>query len=88
MSLLASAHACSQACSQGQSCKHQKVMGFCEVCEAIFLMFLEIKKMIGRGVLSASRCVGVRIGILASHCSHVGAGPSGGGGRCGSGDAR
>ena len=55
VSLLTSAHACSQACSQGQSYRHQGVMNCCEDCEAKFLLFLEINKYIGRGVCMASR---------------------------------
>ena len=55
VSLLTSAHACSQACSQGQGYRHQGVMYCCEVCEAKFLLFLEINKYIGRGVCMASR---------------------------------
>lgn len=54
VSLLTSAHACSQACSQGQGYRHQGVMYFCEVCEAKFLLFLEINKYIGRGAYTAS----------------------------------
>ncbi len=53
VSLLTYAHACSQACSQGQVYRHQGVMSFCEVCEAIFLLFLKMKKILGRGVCSA-----------------------------------
>ena len=54
VSLLTCAHACSQACSQGQSYRHQGVMYCCEVCEAKFLLFLEINKYIGRGAYMAS----------------------------------
>ena len=54
VSLLTSAHAYSQACSQGQAYSHQGVMYCCEVCEAKFLLFLEINKYIGRGVYMAS----------------------------------
>ncbi len=54
VSLLTSAHACSQACSHGQSYKYQGVMCFCEVCEAKFLLFLEINKYTGRGSHSTS----------------------------------
>jgi len=50
VSLLTSAHACSQACSQGQAYSYQRVISFCEVCEAKFPLFLEINKYIGRGV--------------------------------------
>ena len=72
VSLLTCAHACSQACSQGQIYRHQGAISFCEVCEAKFLLFLEINKYIGRGVHIAYGWAGVRIGILASHCSrHV-----------------
>jgi hypothetical protein len=39
VSLLTSAHACSQACSHGQVHKYQGVRSICEVCEAIFLLF-------------------------------------------------
>lgn len=53
--LLTSAHACSQACSQGQGYRHQGVMYCCEVCEAKFLLFLKINKYIGRGACMASR---------------------------------
>jgi len=49
VSLLTCAHACSQACSQGQTHRNQGVISFCEVCEAKFLFFLEINKHIGRG---------------------------------------
>ena len=55
VSLLTCAHACSQACSQGQGYRHQGVMYCCEVCEAKFLLFLEINKYIGRGAYMASR---------------------------------
>jgi hypothetical protein len=55
VSLLTCAHACSQACSQGQAYRYQGVMSFCEVCEAKFLLFLEINKYIGRGAYMASR---------------------------------
>ena len=55
VSLLTCAHACSQACSQHQSHRHQRVISFCEVCEAKFLLFLEINKYIGRGVHIVSR---------------------------------
>ena len=55
VSLLTCAHACSQACSQGQVYRHQGVMYCCEVCEAKFLLFLEINKYIGRGACMASR---------------------------------
>ena len=55
VSLLTCAHACSQACSQGQGYRHQGVMYCCEVCEAKFLLFLEINKYIGRGVHIVSR---------------------------------
>jgi len=71
VSLLTCAHACSQACSQGQAYRYQGVMSFCEVCEAKFLLFLEINKYIGRGAHSVSSMAGVRIGILASHCSQT-----------------
>jgi hypothetical protein len=54
VSLFTSAHACSQACSQGQGYRHQGVMYCCEVCEAKFLLFLEMKKLIGR---CAFKCV-------------------------------
>jgi len=54
VSLLTCAHACSQACSQGQAYRYQGVMSFCEVCEAKFLLLLEMNKYIGRGVRSAS----------------------------------
>ena len=53
VSLLTCAHACSQACSQGQGYSHQGVMYCCEVCEAKFLLFLEINKYIGRGIYIA-----------------------------------
>ena len=55
VSLLTSAHAYSQACSQGQAYSHQGVMYCCEVCEAKFLLFLEINKYIGRGVCMVAR---------------------------------
>lgn len=55
VSLLTSAHACSQACSQGQGYRHQGVISFCEVCEAKFLLFLEINKYIGRGAYASTR---------------------------------
>ena len=55
VSLFTCAHACSQACSQGQAYSHQGVMYCCEVCEAKFLLFLEINKYIGRGAYMASR---------------------------------
>ena len=55
VSLLTCAHACSQACSHGQGYRHQGVMYCCEVCEAKFLLFLEINKYIGRGAYMASR---------------------------------
>jgi len=55
VSLLTSAHACSQACSQGKGYRHQGVMYCCEVCEAKFLLFLEINKYIGRGVCMVAR---------------------------------
>ena len=61
VSLFMCAHACSQACSQGQGYRHQGVMYCCEVCEAKFLLFLEINKYIGRGAYMASgvgRCEG------------------------------
>ena len=54
VSLLTCAHDCSQACSQGQGYRHQGVMYCCEVCEAKFLLFLEINKYIGRGAYMAS----------------------------------
>jgi hypothetical protein len=53
VSLLTCTHACSQAYSQGQRHRHQGVMYCCEVCEAKFLLFLEINKYIGRGVYIA-----------------------------------
>jgi len=55
VSLLTSAHACSQACSHGQVHKYQGVRSICEVCEANFFLFLEINKYIGRGAYMASR---------------------------------
>lgn len=55
VSLSTSAHTCSQACSHGQSYKYQGVMCFCEVCEAKFLLFLEINKYIGKGSYSISK---------------------------------
>jgi hypothetical protein len=54
VSLLTCAHACSQTCSQGQGYRYQGVMYCCEVCEAKFLLFLEINKYIGRGAYMAS----------------------------------
>ena len=71
VSLLTSAHACSQACSQGQAYSYQRVISFCEVCEAKFPLFLEINKYIGRGVASPHGWAGVRVGILASRCSQI-----------------
>ena len=59
VSLLTSAHAFSQTCSHGQGYRHQRVISFCEVCEAKFLLFLEINKYIGRGAtqrLKQGRC--------------------------------
>ena len=88
VSLLTSAHACSQACSQGQGYRHQGVMYCCEVCEAKFLLFLEINKYIGRGVYIAYGWAGVRIGILASHCSQTYRRVLGGGVGRGSGEAK
>ena len=55
VSLLTCAHACSQACSQGQTYINQGVISFCEICEAKFLFLLEINKYIGRGVCMVSR---------------------------------
>lgn len=46
-------------------------MSFCEVCEAIFLLFLEMKKLIETSAISAFKRTGVRIRILASQCSQV-----------------
>jgi hypothetical protein len=71
VSLLTCAHACSQACSQGQGYRHQGVMYCCEVCEAKFLLFLEINKYIGRCTHRLYGWAGVRTGILASHCSQT-----------------
>jgi len=80
VSLLTCAHACSQACSQGQAYRYQGVMSFCEVCEAKFLLLLEMNKYIGRGVRSASnmgRCEDrdFRLTLL----TNLSAGPSKGG---------
>ena len=55
VSLPTSAHACSQACSQGQTYRNQGVISFCEVCEAKFPLLLEMNKYIGRGVHTASK---------------------------------
>jgi len=55
VSLLTRAHACSQACSQGQTYINQGVISFCEDCEAKFPLLLEMNKYIGRGAYKVSR---------------------------------
>ena len=54
VSLLTGAHAYSQACSHRLCLKYQRVMQCCEDCEAIFLLFLEMKNLIGGDALSVS----------------------------------
>ncbi len=89
VSLLTSAHACSQACSRGQLFNLQGVMIVCEVCESIFLMFLEMKKLIGRRGLKRIKMRrredrDFSLTLLTS----VFTGPSKGGVRRGSGEAQ
>ena len=89
VSLLTSAHACSQACSHGQVHILQGVMRICEDCEVIFLLFLEMEKLIGRGTHSAlrmGRCEDRDFSLTL--LTSVFTGPSKGGVRRGSGEAQ
>ena len=55
----------------GKSTCFRDLRGFCEDCEAIFLLFIEMKKLIGRSTHASQGWAGVKIGILASQCSQV-----------------